>query len=104
MVNELISALRQDWKPAPVGPDEQEFSDDDALAHTECQFFVKNAALGACGSKIVAMKFHLLDSADHRLIACGRVLLSECDPAGSILPDMSVLCKFCLTKRPELFH
>ena len=107
MVGELVQALRQDWQPATVLEGEEveppAFSEDEeVLGQRSDQFYVKKAEVGACGGRIMAMKFHVLDALDSAVLACGRLALDRCEPAGSILPDISVLCKDCLAKRPEV--
>ena len=72
------------------------------LGQRSDQFYVKKAEVGACGRKIMAMKFHVPDALDSTVLACGRLALDRCEPAGSFLPDISVLCKDCLAKRPEV--
>ena len=107
MVGVLVQALRQDWQPPIVLEDEEDalrvFSEDEeVLGQRSDQFYVKKAEVGACGRRIMAMKFHVLDALDSAVLACGRLALDRCEPAGSILPDISVLCKDCLAKRPEV--
>ena len=107
MVGELVQALRQDWQPPIVLEDAEDalrvFSEDEeVLGQRSDQFYVKKAEVGACGRRIMTMKFHVLDALDSAVLACGRLALDRCEPAGSILPDISVLCKDCLAKRPEV--
>ena len=103
MVGELVQALKQDWQP-PIelegsGDAPREFSDDEeVLGQRSDQFYVKKAEVGSCGRRIMAMKFHVLDARDSAVLACGRLALDRCEPAGSILPDISVLCKDCLSR------
>ena len=69
MVGELVQALRHDWQP-PIAMEEandvpQPFSEDEeVLGQRPDQFYVRKAEVGACGRRIMAMKFHVLDASD----------------------------------------
>lgn len=97
MIKQLVRDMVQAQHPALEDSDtvlvEAADSDLDSV-----EFFFKPAA----GGKYYEYKFHAPAQGDSSLTACSRFKIDECQSVGSVLPDLSVLCKACARHRPDL--
>lgn len=62
------------------------------------ELFLKNPAPGS----YYDYRYHCVHATDPGKVARNKFLISECSSAGTILPDLSVLCKGCARARPEV--
>ena len=103
MVGKLLGDLRKEWAPPPprgeAVPVADEFSDDEE--EVVPVFYVKHCT--ATARRIITQKFHVTAADDHSQLACNKLALTDCEPVGSDLPDLDVLCKACRKSRPDLW-
>ena len=96
MIKELVKDLVREEHP--VQEDKDTVLDDAAdLELCDTEFFVKKAA-----GKYHEYKFHATAVGSNDTLACGKFEVAECASVGSVLPDVSVLCKACAKARPDL--
>lgn len=97
MIKQLVRDMVQEQHPALEDADTVlvEAADVDLES---IEFFIKPAASG----KNYEYKFHAPAQGDSALTACSRFKTAECQSVGSVLPDLSVLCKACAKSRPDL--
>ncbi len=96
MIKELVKDLVREEHP--VQEDKDTVLDDAADAELcDTEFFVKKAV-----GKYYEYKFHATAVGSNEFLACGKLEISECSSVGSVLPDLSVLCKACARARPDL--
>lgn len=96
MIKELVKDLVREEHP--VQEDKDTVLDDAAdLELCDTEFFVKKAA-----GKYYEYKFHATAVGSNDTLACGKFEVAECASVGSVLPDVSVLCKACAKARPDL--
>ena len=62
------------------------------------EFFLKNPAPGS----YYDYRYHCSNSDDPARVACNKFALDECSSMGTVLPDLSVLCKACARARPDV--
>ena len=98
MVNELVAEMRGGWTPQgdPVDYEEDLFLDDDVP-----KFFTKIPKATRANFKVELLKWHVSHRDDLTKTQCG-IPLVECDPMGTLLAHVGVLCNRCLSSRPEL--
>ena len=102
MVGKLLCDLRHNWQPSPgaAAPMQDEFSEDE-FEEVLPQFYVKKGV--AHSRAIVHPKFHVTSKDDLNKLACNLLQMDECEPIGSALPDVSVLCGRCRASRADLW-
>ena len=110
LVSRVLKQMREEWSPqlvsihAPGQPPEiDQFSEDEVEEHDAPLFYVRNCKVAPTLKKILAQKFHVSALGDLSHLACNAVLLELCEPVGSDLPDIDLLCKRCRAARPDLF-
>ena len=97
MIKQLVQEIVQEQHP--VQEDENTVLTD--VVDSELQgmeFFIKSPAPGS----YYDYKFHSIAMGDGSSIACKRFAIEECSSVGSVLPDLSVLCKACARARPDI--
>ena len=96
MIKELVKDLVREEHP--VQEDKDTVLDDSADAELcDTEFFVKRSV-----GKYYDYKFHATALGSNESLACGKFEITECSSVGSVLPDVSVLCKACAKARPDL--
>ena len=102
MVGKLLSDLRHNWHPRSEAlvPIQDEFSEDEPDELLP-QFYVKKGV--AHSRLIVHPKFHVTSKDDLTKLACNMLQISECEPIGAALPDISVLCGRCKASRSDIW-
>ena len=96
MIKELVKDLVREEHP--VQEDKDTVLDDAADAELcDTEFFVKKSV-----GKYYEYKFHATSVGSNETLACGKFEISDCSSVGSVLPDVSVLCKACARARPDL--
>ena len=95
MVQELVrDMLAQEH---PVQESEDVFLDTpETLTPEAPEFFLKQPAPGS----YYDYRYHCSHPTDPDRTACNKLDLADCNSMGTILPDVSVLCKACLKARP----
>ena len=106
MVGQLLQDLRSSWQPtgstALVAADEEDHFSADEEDDCAPIFYVKRSKVTT--RTILTQKFHVTARDNLALLACNKVQVAECDPIGSELPDISVLCASCRKARSDLFE
>ena len=97
MVQQLVHDMLDQPHPV-VESDEVLLDTPEALCPESPEFFLKNPAPGS----YYDYRYHCSQVDDHERVACNKFLISECSSVGTILPDVSVLCKGCARARPEV--
>jgi hypothetical protein len=106
MVGQLLADLRSQWIPQPdnstlaLKGEEDQFSADDE-DDTAPVYYMKKSKVSS--RSILSQKFHITAIDDLVHLACSHVQLSDCDPIGHEIPDISVLCIRCRKNRPDLW-
>ena len=96
MIKELVKDLVREEHP--VQEDKDTVLDDAADAELcDTEFFVKRTV-----GEYYEYKFHATALGSNETLACGKFDIMECSSVGSVLPDVSVLCKACAKARPDL--
>ena len=98
MVNELVAELKGDWVPTGdlVECDSEILPVDPVPA-----FFMKIPKATRSNFKLELLKWHVSKSDDPTKTQCG-ISTAECEPMGSVLPGIEVLCTKCSSKRQDL--
>ena len=98
MVNELVAELKGSWIPAgDVVECDSELLPPDPIP----AFFLKIPKATRSTFKIEMLRWHVSKLDDPTKTQCG-IATSECEPMGSVLPDIDVLCTKCAAKRADL--
>eukprot|EP00435_Cladocopium_sp_Y103_P066429 s1306_g28.t1 len=97
MIQQLVKDMVD--QEHPFEPETDQMLDDvDEASLDEVQFFVKTVGSRASQD----FRYHCSNVGDHTTLACGRLQVEECTMTGSVLPDVSVLCKHCARARPDV--
>ena len=110
MIQRVVKQIKDDWqhlKPLPAGSIsllviDEDFSEDEVGELDAPLFFVRISIVNATAKRILSQKIHVTAAGNPAAIACGRVEIEACEPLGSVLPDVELLCKFCKNARPDL--
>ena len=97
MVQQLVQDLLKEAHPVQETEDVLLDEPEDSALDT-VQFFFKQPSPGS----YYDYKYHCSQSDDPSKVACNKFLLEECIAMGSVLPDLSVLCKACARARPDV--
>ena len=97
MVRQLVQDLLREAHPVQETEDILLDDPEDSALDT-VQFFFKQPSPGS----YYDYKYHCSQSVDPSRVACNKFLLEECIAMGSVLPDISVLCKACARARPDV--
>ena len=97
MIKQLVHEIVQEQHP--VLEDENTVLTDAVDSDLQgLEFFIKSPAPGS----YYDYKFHSIALGDSSSLACKRFMIEECSSVGSVLPDLSVLCKACARARPDI--
>lgn len=97
MVQQLVRDMLVQAHPVAES-DEVLLDAPEALSSDAPEFVLKNPAPGS----YYDYRYHCSNAEDPSKVACNKFLLEECSSAGTILPDLSVLCKGCARARPDV--
>ena len=111
LISRVLKQMRDEWSPVfkPALPvlgqpqEEETFSADEDDEEDAPMFYVRKSAVAPSMKQILAQKFHVYAVGDLSHLACKAVQLNQCEPVGSKLPDLDLLCKRCKAARPDLF-
>ena len=111
LVSRVLQKMREEWTPVfqpephepGQAPEDVAFSEDELDDDDMPMFYVRKSAVAASLRRIMAQKFHVTAVGDRSHLACNAVQLARCEPVGSDLPDIDLLCKRCRLARPDMF-
>jgi hypothetical protein len=101
MIKGLVSDLKEGWVPKAEGQDDEVSEQETDHATLEDLYYIKTSLYDGSASKIHTIKYHIGSIDDPERTACKRLLIVDCTPVGTVIPDSSMVCASC--EKQKLF-